>query len=58
MQVKTGLKIHFIYEGKEMIETIYGAEGDSSAWFNFRCLYPDAHVIGYAPVYKQLGGVK
>jgi len=46
---KIGLTINFIYEGKEHTEEIYS--GTNDVWFNFECLYPNAEIIDFKPLY-------
>jgi len=49
---KIGLIIIFTYEGKEYTEEIYS--GSNDAWFNFTCLYPNAEVIDFKPLYNEI----
>lgn len=51
-KVQVGLKIHFLYNGETLSEDVYG--GQNVAWYNFHCLYPDAEVIAYQPIFRDL----
>jgi len=52
IKMRIGLTINFMYKGKEHTENIY--EGSGDAWFNFNCLYPNAEVIDFKNLYKEI----